>query len=31
MKISAIVEDKTIVKDGLLEVINDDTFWSTYR
>ena len=30
MKISAIVEDKTIVKDGLLEVINDDTFWSTY-
>ena len=31
MKISAIVEDKTIVKDGLLEVIDDDTFWSTYN
>ena len=30
MKISAIVDDKIIVKDGLVETVNDDSFWSTY-
>ena len=30
MKISVIVDDKIMVKDGLVETVNDDSFWSTY-
>jgi len=30
MKISVVVDDKIIVKDGLVETVNDDAFWSTY-
>ena len=30
MIISVIVDDKTIIKDGVPEIVNDDSFWSDY-
>lgn len=30
MIISVVVEDKVIVKDNVVEFVNDDSFWSTY-
>ena len=30
MIISVIVDDKIIIKDGVGEIINDDSFWSDY-
>lgn len=31
MRISVVVEDKVIVKDGVVEIVNDDSFWSKYN
>jgi hypothetical protein len=30
MKITAIINDKTLIKDGYGLIINEDAFWSTY-
>ena len=30
MKITAVIDDKIIVKDGFMEVVNDENFWSNY-